>query len=212
MILAAVIITRLYSVFGSHGNQEKIRIMIKPLDKNIEKNLVENITQTIKENHNFAAQDIIIDTEHLSDLDKELIKIPNFNKEHFINGASRVFEAILNAFNSGNINNIKELISKKICDVFTQTIAYRQENKLTSEVDFICFDKVDIKSVKFLKNTVRIVVEFVSEQVNILKNDEGEIIEGDENFVQKITDIWTFERSINAKNNNWTLVSTKKNT
>ena len=61
-----------------------------------------------------------------------------------------------------------------------------------------------------MKNSVKIVVEFVSEQVNLLKNADGEIIEGDENFVQKITDVWTFERYLNAKNNNWVLVSTKK--
>ena len=53
-------------------------------------------------------------------------------------------------------------------------------------------------------------MEFISEQVNILKNDKGEVIEGDENFVQKITDVWTFERALNAKNNQWILVSTKK--
>ena len=81
---------------------------------------------------------------------------------------------------------------------------------MTSEVDFICFDKKEIKDVRFLKNSIKVVVEFVSEQVNLLRNAQGEVVEGDENFVQKITDVWTFERIVNAKNNNWVLVSTKK--
>ena len=53
-------------------------------------------------------------------------------------------------------------------------------------------------------------VKFVSEQVNLLKNAEGEVIEGDENYVQKISDTWTFEKSLNPKINNWLLCSTKK--
>jgi predicted lipid-binding transport protein (Tim44 family) len=61
-----------------------------------------------------------------------------------------------------------------------------------------------------LKNSVKIIVDFDSEQINILKNADGEVVEGDENFVQNITDVWTFERSLNAKSKNWLLVSTKK--
>ena len=138
------------------------------------------------------------------------MKIPDFNKDNFMRGACRVFEVVLHAFNSGNITGIKNLLGKKIWDALNQTINFRKENNITSEVDFICFDKSEIKDVKLLKNSAKIAVEFVSEQINILKNSEGEVIEGDENFVQKITDIWTFERALNAKNNQWVLVSTKK--
>ena len=56
----------------------------------------------------------------------------------------------------------------------------------------------------------KITVRFVSEQVNILKNKDGEVIEGDENFIQNITDSWTFERALTSTNPNWLLVSTKK--
>ena len=57
----------------------------------------------------------------------------------------------------------------------------------------------------------KIVVKFVTEQINLLKNSAGEIVEGDENFVQKITDVWTFEKDINSASKIWLLVSTKKN-
>ena len=53
-------------------------------------------------------------------------------------------------------------------------------------------------------------MEFVSEQVNILRDAEGKVIEGDENYIQNITDVWTFERAISSTSPNWVLVSTKK--
>ena len=128
----------------------------------------------------------------------------------FLQGAGKVFELVLQAFSKGDLQPVKDLISKKVFEAFNNTLAERKENNMTSEVDFICFDKKEIKDVRFLKNSIKVVVEFVSEQVNLLRNAQGEVVEGDENFVQKITDVWTFERIVNAKNNNWVLVSTKK--
>lgn len=213
-VLVAFIVARLYSVFGSNGENKNIRVVFKSLDKDLdkdlEKKLVENITQVVQEGKDIDSLATVVNIESLNDKEKALASVPNFNKANFLRSACRVFEMILQAFNSGNIENIRGLVSKKIWDAFSSVLAERKENNMTSEVDFICFDKTEIKDVKLLKNSVKVVVEFISEQVNILKNDKGEVIEGDENFVQKITDVWTFERSLNAKSNNWTLVSTKK--
>lgn len=211
MIIVAVVITRLYSAFGTHNNEKNVRVIIKSLDKDAENKLAEDIAQIIKETHKEEQTAEVVDFEKLSDEDKALIKIKEFDKKSFLQSACRVFEMILQAFSTGNIDGIKGLVSKKIWDAFNQVIAFRKQNNMTAEVDFIGFKKSEIKNVKLLKNSIKITVEFESEQVNLLKNDKGEVIEGDENFVQQITDTWTFERSLNAKNKNWLLVSTKKN-
>lgn len=210
MIVVAFVVTRLYAAFGTRGDDKNVRVIIKSLDKDSENKLAENIVQIIKETQKEEKTAEIVDFEQLSDQDKTLAKIEEFDKKSFLQSACRVFEMILQAFSAGNIESIKGLVSKKIWDALNQIIAFRKENNMTAEVDFIGFKKSEIKDVKLLKNSVKIVVEFESEQVNILKNDKGEVIEGDENFVQQITDVWTFERSLNAKNKNWLLVSTKK--
>ena len=72
-------------------------------------------------------------------------------------------------------------------------------------------DKVEIlkAEIKDEKDAL-ISVEFVTEQVNVLRNKENQVIEGDENYIQTITDVWTFERPLDSKSLNWVLVSTKK--
>lgn len=211
MILVAFIVTRLYSVFGSNGNEEKIRVVVKPLNKEAEKKLMENITKVIKETNKQSSAENSVKFENLSEPEKSLAQIPNFDKDNFIRGACRVFEIVIQSFGKGDISEVRNLMSKKLWDAFNQVINFRKENNISSEVDFICFDKSEIKEVKLLKNSAKIIVEFISEQINILRNEKGEVVEGDENFVQKITDVWTFERTFNAKNNQWLLVSTKKN-
>ena len=90
-------------------------------------------------------------------------------------------------------------------------IKQRQDEAIAAETDFICFDKADIIKAKVdSKNNALISVEFVSEQVNVLRDKDNKIIEGDENYIQTITDVWTFERALDAKTLNWVLVSTKK--
>ena len=208
MIAVVFIATRLYSVFGTRGNNKNVRVIIKSIDKETEGKLAEDIAQIIRENT--SNEKISADAENMSEQDKILSRISEFDKKAFLQGACRVFEMILNAFSAGNIESIKGLVSKKIWDAFNKAIDFRKENNMTAEVDFIGFKKSEIKDVKMLKNSVKIIVEFESEQINILKNAAGEVVEGDENFVQKITDVWTFERSLNAKSKNWLLVSTKK--
>jgi len=207
MILVFFIVTRLYSILGTKVD-DKVKIIIKPVNKEAEKELVENLVQIIDEQK--VKAHVAGDAPALTAEEKSLAQVPDFNKDMFLNGARKVFEIILLAFGSGNLESTRELMSKKVWDSLNLALLQRKENHLTAEVDFICFEKSEIKSVKLLKNSVRIAVEFVSQQVNILKNDKEEVIEGDENFVQKITDMWTFERTLNAKNNRWILVSTKK--
>lgn len=218
-IAAAFIIARLYSIFGTEAEEKKVHIVVKPLNKEAEKHLeemseqqlAEELSQMISGGQKTVVGEQMPNPENMSEQDKLLAKIPAFNKQAFINSANKVFEMVVTAFNAGNMESVKELISKKILTAFNQVIDERREANISSEVDFICFDKSEIKDVKLLKNTARIVVEFVSEQVNILRDAKGQVIEGDENFIQKIKDVWTFERSLNANSNKWLLVSTKKN-
>lgn len=150
-------------------------------------------------------------TEELSETDKVLSKIPNFNKEHFINSAKKAFEIIVTSFSKGDTETLESLVSKTLNKKFQEIINQRKAEGITSETDLIGFDEAEITSAKISSDDIaKITVKFVSEQVNILKNKDDEVIEGDENFIQNITDVWTFERCLTSTSPNWLLVSTKK--
>ena len=158
-----------------------------------------------------SACEIEADEKDLSESEKILRQIPNFNNEKFLNGAKKAFEIIVTSFAKGDAETLKGLVSKSLLKKFEAIIAQRKEDGISAETDLIGFNEAIIADVKLSKSdVVKISVKFVSEQVNILRDKTGEVIEGDENFIQSITDIWTFERSLNAKTPNWTLVSTKK--
>ena len=159
----------------------------------------------------FAENKDNVDLDKLSPLDRELIKIPNFNKNTFIKGAQKAFEMILISFSKGDLKTLEKLVNTELLTKFNSVIDERKEKGISAETDLVGFVETEVESVNFVDNNkVNVVVKFVSEQVNLLKDVNGEVIEGDENYVQTISDVWTFEKSLNAGVNNWMLCSTKK--
>lgn len=202
LILVIVIFSRLKNVLGTGAEDTKIIMVPK-----------EQFEKMYKEMKKTALSDVAeaVDLDKLSPLDRDLAKIPNFNKNVFIKGAQKAFELILSAFSKGDAKTLSALVNKELLKKFESVIKERKEQGLTAETDLIGFVETEVESVNFVnEDKVNLVVKFVSEQVNLLKNADGEVVEGDENYVQKISDTWTFEKSLNPKINNWLLCSTKK--
>ncbi|MBP3688322.1 MAG: Tim44 domain-containing protein [Alphaproteobacteria bacterium] len=202
LVLVFVIFNKLKSVLGTGAEDAKVIIIPKEQFEKLYKEPKKSLVAEGGES---------VDLSKLSPLDRELTRIPNFNKALFIKGAQKAFEMILSAFSKGDAGTLSKLVNGELLKKFEKVINERKEQGMTAETDLIGFVETEIESVKFVdEDNVNLVVKFVSEQVNLLKNAEGEVIEGDENYVQKISDVWTFEKSLNPRVNSWLLCSTKK--
>ena len=206
-IIAVLIFMRLRSVLGTRPEQKtEIKIVSKEEFDKVIKAMKQEVEKQVQNNNpSFSSK------EELQGVDKILATIPNFNKADFCRRCSKVFEMVLSAFASHDEETLKMLTGKKLFEKFKEIIRQRTEDGISAETDLIKVDDLSIKDAKISsKGIARIAVQFVSEQINILKNAAGEVLEGDENFVQQITDVWTFEKDINSNSPVWLLVSTKK--
>ena len=52
-------------------------------------------------------------------------------------------------------------------------------------------------------------MDFISEIISCVKNNESKIISGDPKKVKKVYDTWKFSRNIKSNNPNWLLVETE---
>lgn len=201
-VVVLLILLRLNNVLGTRPEQPQIKIVSK---KEFEK-IYDIIQNKVKEEERFC--DIKLCQ---SPADETLAKIPNFAKEDFLKRVSKVFEMVLEAFANRDNETLKMLTTPKFYEKFADVLEQRKEQNLTLESDLIKIDEMEITDAKVsAKGVAQITVKFVSDQINVLKNDKGEVLEGDENFVQKITDMWTFEKDINKSSPVWLLNSTKK--
>lgn len=132
-----------------------------------------------------------------------------FRPQEFQEGASHAFEMILEAFNQGDTETLKNLLEENIYTIFETAISTRKKKKETWDNTLIRVQSADITDV-LVKKAKRafITVKFVSDQILVTKNVRGVVIEGDPDQIEVLTDIWTFARDIDSKDPNWLLAKT----
>jgi len=208
LLVVVFIYTKLRNVLGTRPDETP---KPTPLSEESAAKIFDIIMQETERNAHACEIKDITPAQELTPVQQELQKIPDFNEDAFLNGARRAFEIIITAFAKGDIETLEALVAPKLIKKFQEILHQRQSEGIVAETDLICFKKAEITDVKISKtNIAKISVKFETEQVNLLKNAQNKVVEGDENFVQNITDIWTFERALTSTNPNWLLISTKK--
>lgn len=211
LVIAVLIFQRLWKVLGTDSGEAAHKFKLSREGAEKLYNLLKSETEKELRQAEQGVEELNpIEDKSLSELDKTLLSIPEFNRDSFLKGAKKAFEMITAAFNQADTATLKVLTAPDICKKMNEVIKQRKNDKITAETDFIGFDGVEITKAEVKDGKAFISVKFISEQVNVLRAENGDIIEGDENYIQNITDVWTFERSLNAKTSNWMLVSTKK--
>ena len=138
----------------------------------------------------------------------DILNQSNTSITKFNVGANAAFEMVLEYFAQGHKDGLKSLLAKDLFDKFSQAIDTRVNdgNKLTTNI--VAIDQSTITDARLDNNKAIIMINFVSQQISYLSNQEGNLIEGSKQDINQVSDIWTFERSINSKNPNWTITKT----
>ena len=92
---------------------------------------------------------------------------------------------------------------------FAGAINEREDANETLETTMVGISHAEIIEAELQQKTAFVTVKFISEQVNVTRDADGEVVDGDPNHVAKITDIWTFARNTRSRDPNWTLVATR---
>ena len=170
---------RLYEVIHkTEKNAGKIRLISKKTGQVIELNLLDEKGQPI-----------------LKQLSPD---------EAFMLMAKDMFMRIVHAFTTGEVDKLKSMVSPKVLSTFANAIEKRRQDK--QHMDFTLVDFKDVKILKTDSERIR-QVAFTTEQINLLKDEQGKVISGDPMYVTTVHEVWTFEQQ---ENKNWILTGTKQ--
>jgi len=134
---------------------------------------------------------------------------PSFTPESFIAGARTAFSWVVEAFAKGDTKSLRPLLHDEVYNNFAAAIEARTRAGETHETVLVGIKSADLLEARMQNRVAFVTVKFVSEQVNVTRNREGEVIEGDPVRVVAITDIWTFARDTRSRDPNWSLVATR---
>jgi predicted lipid-binding transport protein (Tim44 family) len=134
---------------------------------------------------------------------------PSFDPTGFAAGARAAFATIVEAFARGDTKTLRPLLDDRTYASFEGAIRDREQNKEKAETTLIGFEASDISAAELQGSFAAVTVRFVSEQINVIRNAEGQVADGNPNEVQRVVDLWTFRRDTKSSDPNWLLIKTE---
>ncbi len=216
-LIAVFIFLRLRSVLGSKdGNEENRnhRDMFDndPLDDDIAPDN-DNVIHLPGANNDNNAPSPVNEIEPVGPVQQALADImaadSSFDQHGFVEGARGAFEMILTAFANDDRETLKNLLTEEVYQNFEQALEARKAAGETLETTLIGIKSIEITDAALEDKMAEVTLRIVSEQVNVTKDAEGAEVDGDSNYIDTITDIWTFERDVSSRSPNWYLKATQ---
>jgi predicted lipid-binding transport protein (Tim44 family) len=133
---------------------------------------------------------------------------PKFNINEFQSGSRMAFEMILTAFAAGDTATLKNLLSPEVFGNFSQSIREREQAGETMETTLVGIKSSDVVEAYMAGQTAHVTIKFVTQQINVMRDKDGEIVDGDLSTINDVTDFWTFARDTRSSDPNWMLVAT----
>jgi predicted lipid-binding transport protein (Tim44 family) len=135
---------------------------------------------------------------------------PGFAVSDFLHGARGAYEMILMAFERGELDEVRDFLSDDVFEAFDSVVQSRADQGLTVEVEFNGVREVALEDAAFDRDTQEgeLTVRFVGELTSVVRNADGEIVEGNPREIKRQKDVWTFAREMGRDDPNWRLVAT----
>lgn len=134
---------------------------------------------------------------------------PSFDPMGFCAGARAAFTVIVESFAKDDTATLRPLLDGPTFASFEAAIRARGERREKAETTLIGFEASDIAAAELQGTQASVTVRFVSEQINVVRNADGQIADGNPNEVQKVVDLWTFRRDTKSSDPNWLLTKTE---
>jgi predicted lipid-binding transport protein (Tim44 family) len=215
-LVAAFLAFRLRSVLGRRdGHQGPARMPLpspeEGPDKSPDKSSNDNRAPSLESSSSVAAEGAAAElgaSPVAAGLTQVRIADPRFNPDDFVSGAKIAFELVVSAYAAGDTEALRPLLSPEVFGNFAQSIKARQDAGEVLETQLVAIRSAEIVEAYMAGRTAHIGVRFVSEQTSVVRDNRGEVIEGDPHAVTEVIDTWTFARDTRSSDPNWTLVAT----
>lgn len=130
----------------------------------------------------------------------------SFNDRDFLNGARTAFSMIVDAYAKGDLDTLNSLLGREMYSAFAAAIEDRADQGHTLEKRVEAIDSADILAARMENTTAIVTVQFVSHQVDVTRDADGAVVEGNPDTSEEVVDLWTFMRDLSSNDPTWFLI------
>ena len=134
---------------------------------------------------------------------------PSFDLREFLSGARLAFEMIVDAYAAGDKSALRPLLADQVFRSFARAIDERVAIEQSLDTQLLAVNEPEAIEADLVDHAARVTLRFESEQVNVVRDRDGKVVEGDPQTAENVVDLWTFERDTQSGDPNWTLIETR---
>jgi len=132
-----------------------------------------------------------------------------FDLSEFLSGARLAFEMIVDAYAAGDKTVLRPLLAEQVFRGFARAIDERVAIEQSLDTQLLAVSEPEVIEADVVDGAARVTLKFESEQVNVVRDRDGVVVEGDAQTAENVVDLWTFERDTDSTDPNWTLIETR---
>lgn len=133
-----------------------------------------------------------------------------FEVNSFMQGARYAFEIIVTAYNRGDLDTLRPLLSPKLYADFAAGIRAREASGHTSEIIIHRIKSARVTEAHLGGTMAYITVAFEVEETAVTRDAGGQVISGNADQILTLLDVWTLTRDTRAHHDpNWILIETR---
>jgi predicted lipid-binding transport protein (Tim44 family) len=132
-----------------------------------------------------------------------------FDVNSFMQGARYAFEVIVTAYNRGDVDTLKPLLSPKLFDDFVAGIRARESAGHTSELIIHRIKSSRITEAHLGGTMAYITVTIEVEETSVTRDAAGTVVSGSPDHIITLQDVWTLTRDTRHHDPNWILIETR---
>ena len=134
---------------------------------------------------------------------------PEFDLPNFLEGAQAAFAMIVEAFAKGDKAGLRPLLADDVFESFKVAIDERERAGHVLVTDLVSVKAAELAGATMDGTVARVTVRFTTEQVNVTRDAQGDLVDGDPSATAEVVDLWTFARDTRSRDPNWLLVETR---
>lgn len=133
---------------------------------------------------------------------------PGFDVARFLEGAQGAYRMVLEAFWSGDREELRHLVGEEVLGSFEESITARYAAGEKLDNRLVRIERAVIDDAGLIGRVATVAVRFDADIAAVTRNGEGEVVAGSLSDAVETHDVWTFRRTLGSDDPNWLLVDT----
>lgn len=133
---------------------------------------------------------------------------PSFDVARFLEGAQAAYRMVLEAFWSGDREQLRFLAAAEVYESFDAAISEREAAGHRLDNRLIAIERAVIDEARLDGRVAEIEVRLDADIAAVTRDGEGNVVAGTMTDAVATHDVWTFRRTLGSGDPNWLLVET----